>query len=169
MNSQVYGLCPDRKKTTQLCSTWQDGERGGGVQSSTLCYSTSPTWKESRGKMRLNLQELTHQGCNIFRKDWQQLTTDERSVRAWMFTTVNERPTDKNDPAQPLFKCKHVVAWLLLNLTPLRSPVPPKTTALAYNSEKTVRIHHLSQIYFRTMTSEQCASIPPSDMTCWIC
>lgn len=39
--------------------------------------------------MRLNLEELTHQGRNNFSKDLQQLKTDERSVRGWILTTVN--------------------------------------------------------------------------------
>lgn len=62
-----------------------------------------------------------------------------------MFLTVNERHTDIMTLLNPFFKCKPVVAWLLLNLTPLQSLVPPKTTAVAHRVNRFDKL--FAQIY----------------------
>ena len=75
----------EKQTGTLLSVTGQQGDGVEGVQSSTLCYSTSHTWKENRDKVRLNLQEKILRGINNILQEIKEELERE---------TVNEKHTD---------------------------------------------------------------------------
>ncbi len=110
-----------RKNTkSRLCSPWQDSKgKGWGAP---VLYRVLLYQPHLKGEQRLNYNNPAGTNSPALRHFQENIQwTVYKSLKEYLnlFTSVKER--QNNEPAQHLFKCKSVVAWLLLNLTPFES------------------------------------------------